>query len=129
MNKNDFDENTDDNSENERIEQLLKANERLQQELASTQQQLASSLTLHASLAQQQAGDALVSFGEGVERRWLNARSIRALSLSRGMTAQPTYVLMVDELQVTGFMEAADAEAALDEVAEALNRILQPPER
>ena len=128
MKNEDYDENDESDSADEQIEQLLRANELLKQELASTQQHLASSsMALSASLAQQaQAGDALVSFGEGVEKRWLNARSIRALALTRGHTVQPSFALMVDELQVTEFLAPENAEQVLDEAASALNQILQP---
>ena len=36
---------------------------------------------------------------------------------------------MADELQVTGFLAAAQAEEVLDEVAEVFNRVLQPPQK
>ena len=130
MKKNDSKENDDDNSEDEQIEQLLRANERLQEQLASL-------TSLSASLAQQQAGDTLVWFGEGVQKRWVNARSIRLLSLQEGLRLgsyeqmggpSGTYAVAVDEMVVSSYLLPEEAEAALDEVAAVIIRALQPPE-
>ena len=131
MNNDDYDENDDTSFSVEEGEQLLKANEHLREQLASL-------TSLSASLAQQQAGEALVRFGEGPTTKWLNARSIRMLSLSEGTTSgtekfwaegNGTYAVFVDELQVTEHLPADRAEQVLDEVAETIIRALQPPER
>ncbi len=121
-------EDEDSDSADEECEQLLRAN-------AHLRDQLVSLTSLSASLAQQQAGETLVCFGSGPNKRWLNARSIRMLSLSEGTTLDTekfqtegsgTYAVLVDELQVTRHLPADEAEQVLDEVADALNRILQP---
>ncbi len=135
MNTDDSTENENDSFENEQIEQLLRANEQLRQQLASLS-------GLSASLAQQQQhavpGDALVWFGAGVQKRYLNARSIRLLSLQEGLRLgdydqmsgpSGTFMVMVDELPVGNLLPPEEAELALDEVAELINRVLQPPER
>ena len=136
MNKNDSKENEEENDDSEQIEQLLRANEQLRQQLVSLS-------ALSNSLAQQhlqtQAGDALVCFGEGRAKRWVNVRSIRMLSLAEGTAlnygsdspAGPsgTYAVMVDELQATGFLPPDEAEQLLDQWADALNRAMQPPQQ
>lgn len=118
MNKNDSNENEEDSSDEE-CTQLLR--------------QLVSHTT---AIAQPQTGDGFVWFGTGVQKRYLNARSIRLLSLQEGISlgnydqvAGPSgrYAVMVDDLQATEPLAPAEAEQALDEVAELLNRVLRPP--
>lgn len=129
MKNDDYDENDDSSFSVEEGEQLLRANEHLRQQLASL-------TSLSASLAQQQAGEALVRFGEGPTTKWLNARSIRMLSLSEGtvlmdserlqVEGSGTYAVLVDELQVTEHLPLDQAEQVLEEVAETIVRALQP---
>lgn len=128
MNNDDYDESDDSSFSAEEGEQLLRANEHLRQQLASL-------TSLSASLAQQQAGETLVRFGDGLSTKWLNARSIRMLSLSEGTildtekfqtAGSGKYAVLVDELQVTEHLPPEEAEYWLGEIAEALNKILQP---
>ena len=111
--------------------------------MAVTQQQLSSlSLALSTSLAEQQrqSGETLVWFGEGLHKRWINARSVRMLSLNEGMKinayeesglAGPsgTYAVFADELAVTDYFPADEAEQALDQVAQVLIQAMQPLEK
>ena len=128
----------------EQFEQLLEANERLttlnsrlREQLSSAQAQLASLSSLTARLTEQQAATALVPFGEGPDKRWLSAKTIRVLWLQaqelpgqHGTKAQTgLFAVQVDELRVTDYLPRPAAERARDEVAAALNRVLVPPVR
>ena len=133
----------DETSASARIRQLLRANERLQEELALERQQHALLSALSTSLAQQThqpayqaTGDTLVWFGVGTRKRYLNARGIRLLALQEGMTlqyegAQPsgTYAVVADELVVSDYLAPEEAEQTLDAVANLLIQAMQPPER
>ena len=122
MNSNESTENENDDSDEERFEQLL-------------QQQLVSLTSLSNSLAQQHAGNTLVWFNQGTNKVYLNARTIRMLSLQQGTTlgsyeqmAGPsgTFAVMADELQVTEHLPPEEAEQVLDQIAETIIRVLQP---
>ena len=130
MKSDDSIKNENDDSDSERIEQLLQAN-------AQLSQQLASLTSLSASLAQHQAGDVFMWFNEGTSKVYLNARSIRTLSLQQGMRlgdydhpAGPsgTFAVLADELPVTEHLPPEEAEQVLDLIAETINRVLQPPQ-
>ena len=75
------------------------------------------------SLAQQQAGGVLVSFGTGTSKNWLNARSIRMLGLNGGTTpgtvkfqteASGTLAVFVAGFQVTKHLLTAASITVLD---------------
>ena len=138
MKSNDSTDSENNDYEYDQVKQLLALNEQLQDQLNATQRQLASSMELHAALLQQQSGDALVFFGEGTQRHYLNARTIRLLTLKEGMqlgsyeqAAGPsnTFAVMVDELQVGDYLPPEEAQQSLYEVAALVNRVLKPQPR
>ena len=79
----------------------------------------------------------LISFGEGLLRRTLNARGIKEVTLSEGGTRETllnsfvgngTYAVTVDGARVTEYLAPKDAMAAQKLIEARWEQALHPPE-
>ena len=83
-----------------------------------------------------QFADPLISFGAGVNRAVLNARSIRGMSLREltevdglGVTQyKGTYGVMIDDLRVTEYLPPDQAQRELAQAEKIWRQALQPPD-
>ncbi len=108
----------------EQVEQLEMANSQLAQANADLLRQVA------------QYADPLISYGAGVHRAIVNARSIKGMSLreetkvdSHGaMHFKGRYGVMIDEVQVTEYLPPDQAQRELAQAEKIWRQALQPPD-
>ena len=120
------------------VNELLALAEQLQQQVEQLQAANSQLAAANVDLLQQieQYADPLLSFGAGVHRAVLNARSIRGMSLTEqkevdehGLThPRGKYAMTIDELRVSEYLPPDQAERELAQAEEIWRQALQPPE-